>query len=328
MSYRTTYRQENMRLVREEYEEKALRAEKEAGARRAEVEEAIPEVRALDSDLSGLGLKIFQIAMRGGDVAAAVQDLHKDTDALLQKRAALLRKNGFPADYDDPKYECPRCRDTGFIKGEMCKCMRRRIIEVGMRFSGLSELLKKQSFENFSLEYYRYNPEIYREMSEVFAAAKTFAEEFGSPEPTAKNLLLVGGSGIGKTHLSSAIARRVIERGYDVLYNSAVGMLSDFETLRFGTGLAQGGGADVFRYTECDLLILDDLGTEVVNQFSLSCLYHVINTRLNKELPTVISSNLPPMEISKTYTDRIASRLFGEYRVLMFRGRDVRQQKK
>ncbi len=321
------YRQENQRLVREEYEQKALRAEKEAEVRRAEVEDAIPEVRALDAALSGLGLQILQIAMQGGDIPKAMEDLHAKTDALREQRAALLRKNGFPADYDDPQYECPLCRDTGYIKGKMCSCMRQRLVEIGLRASGLSELMKKQSFENFSLDYYRYNPEVFREMSVVFAAARDFAEQFGTPEAAAQNLLLVGGSGIGKTHLSTAIARRVIERGFDVLYNSAVGMLSDFETLRFGTGFAEGDGSNVSRYTQCDLLILDDLGTEVVNQFSLSCLYHVINTRLNLGLSTIISTNLPPKEISKTYTDRIASRLFGEYSVLMFLGRDIRQQK-
>lgn len=323
-----SYRQENQRLVREEYEKKALLAEEEAERRHAELEDTVPELRELDAALSQLGPEVFRIAMRGGNIPAAIDELHEKTDALRAKRAALLVKNGFPADYDDPKYECSICRDTGFVKGKMCACMRRRMVEVGLGSSGLSEQMKKQSFENFSLDYYRYDPEIFRSMSEVLAAAKEFAEEFGSPEATAKNLLLVGGPGIGKTHLSTAVARRVIERGYDVLYNSAVGMLSDFETLRFGTGMAQGDASNVSRYTECDLLILDDLGTEVVNQFSLSCLYYVVNTRLNKELPTVISSNLPPAEISKTYTDRIASRLFGEYRVLLFRGRDIRQQKK
>lgn len=322
------YRQENQRLVHEEFEQKARLAEQNADLRRAELEEAIPEVRELDAALSGLGLRILKIAMQGGDVSKALEELHRETDALRQKRAELLLKNGFSTDYDDPRYECPICKDTGFVQGKMCGCMRRRLTEVGMRASGLSELMKKQSFENFSLDYYRYDPEVFREMNDVFIAAQDFAEQFGSPEADAKNLLLVGGSGIGKTHLSTAIARRVVERGYDVLYNSAVGMLSDFETLRFGTGMAQGDGKNVSRYTECDLLILDDLGTEVVNQFSLSCLYHVVNTRLNLGLSTIISSNLPPKEISKTYTDRIASRLFGEYRVLMFRGRDIRQQKK
>ena len=322
------YRQENQRLVRAEYDRKARDAEAEADRRRAEVQDAVPEIREMDAYLSGLGLRILRAAMEGGDVSAAVQKLRTENEAVRARRADLMIRNGFPADYDEPRYECDLCRDTGYIKGKVCSCMRRRLLEVGLRASGLSELMKKQSFENFSLDYYRCDPAVYRDMSEVLRQARTYAEHFGEENADIpKNLLLVGGSGIGKTHLSTAIARVVIERGYDVFYNSAVGMLSDFEALRFGTGVMQGDGANVARYTECDLLILDDLGTEVVNQFSLSCLYHVINTRLNLGLATVISSNLPPKEISKTYSDRIASRLFGEYHVLMFRGKDIRQQK-
>lgn len=322
------YRQENQRLVRAEFDRKARDAEAEADRRRAEVQDAVPEIRDMDRYLSGLGLRILHVAMEGGDVSEAMKKLRAENEEVRARRTELMTRNGFSADYDAPRYECERCHDTGYVKGKICSCMRRRLLEVGMRASGLSELMKKQSFDNFSLDYYRYNPEVYRDMSEVLRQARAYAEHFGEEDSeNPKNLLLVGGSGIGKTHLSTAIARVVIERGYDVFYNSAVGMLSDFEALRFGTGMVQGDGANVARYTECDLLILDDLGTEVVNQFSLSCLYHVVNTRLNLGLATVISSNLPPMEISKTYSDRIASRLFGEYSVLMFRGKDIRQQK-
>lgn len=322
------YRQENQRLVRAEFDRKARDAEAEADRRRAEVQEAIPEIREMDAYLSGLGLRILRVAMEGGNISDSMKKLRAENEEIRAKRTELMIRNGFPADYDAPRYECALCHDTGYVKGKVCSCMRRRLLEVGMHASGLSELMKKQSFDNFSLDYYRYNPEVYRDMSEVLRQARAYAEHFGEEnDENPKNLLLVGGSGIGKTHLSTAIARTVIERGYDVFYNSSVGMLSDFEALRFGTGMVQGDGANVARYTECDLLILDDLGTEVVNQFSLSCLYHVVNTRLNLGLATVISSNLPPMEISKTYSDRIASRLFGEYRVLMFRGKDIRQQK-
>ena len=322
------YRQENQRLVREEYEQKARNAEAEAERRRAEVREAIPAVRELDAYLSGLGLRILRVAMDGGDVPSAMRELHAENDRVRAKRDELMVRNGFPADYDEPRYECDLCRDTGYVNGKMCGCMRRRLLEVGMRASGLSELMKKQSFENFSTDYYRSDPDVFCDMTENLKNARLFAEHFGEPDSDIpRNLLLLGGTGLGKTHLSTAIARVVIERGYDVFYNSAVGMLSDFESLRFGTGLIAGDAGNTARYTECDLLILDDLGTEVVNQFSLSCLYHVINTRLNLGLPTVISTNLNSAELRKIYSDRIASRLFGEFYIMRFRGKDVRQQK-
>ena len=119
----------------------------------------------------------------------------------------------------------------------------------------------------------------------------------------------------------------VTERGYDVFYNSAVGMISDFESRRFGNGVAATTTDDTSAYTECDLLLIDDLGTEVVNQFTLSCLYHVINTRLNLQKPTIISTNLTPGELRKLYSDRISSRLTGEFQVIPFYGTDVRKQK-
>lgn len=155
--------------------------------------------------------------------------------------------------------------------------------------------------------------------------AETFSMEEGGDAP--KSLLFLGGTGLGKTHLSTAVARRVIERGYDVFYNSAVGLLSDFEARRFGSATVGNEEDNVARYTECDLLIIDDLGTEVVNQFTLSCLYHVLNTRLNLQKPTIISTNLGSAELRKTYSDRIMSRLIGEYLLIPFYGTDVRKQK-
>lgn len=321
-------RRKTKEQILEEYGRRAQSAEAEAERRRVELYCAIPKIREIDESVSGLGLRVFEAAMAGGDVPGAIRKLREETETLLRERGEQMIRGGYPEDYDLPRYECPTCSDTGYVRGEPCACLRRRLMEEGMRSSGLAALLPRQNFANFSLDYYRRDPEIFREMSENLENVRFFAEHFGEPDSGAPvNLLFVGGTGLGKTHLSTAIAGVVLEKGCDVFYNSAVGMLSDFEALRFGTGMALGDGADVARYTECDLLILDDLGTEVVNQFSLSCLYHVINTRLNAGQSTVISTNLTPQELRKTYTDRIASRLFGEYHIVRFRGTDVRQQK-
>ena len=186
-----------------------------------------------------------------------------------------------------------------------------------------------ESFENFSLDYYAQNHDDYVKMKHNFNTVLTWAEGFSTENTNSKpkSLLFVGGTGLGKTHLSTALARRVIELGYDVFYNSAVGMISDFEVRRFGNGVAQGEGDRTAYYTECDLLIIDDLGTEVANQFTLSCLYHVLNTRLNLGKPTVISTNLSSADLRKTYSDRIMSRLIGEFQLVAFYGTDVRRQK-
>ncbi|MBQ9761097.1 MAG: ATP-binding protein [Clostridia bacterium] len=323
------YRKDNFKRIREEYATKALDAQREADVRRAELYAAIPAVRELDTRLSSFGLRILRASLDGGDTARAIAELRQENEKLLAERAELLRRGGYPADYSEPHYECDKCRDSGYVGINMCSCMRRRLVEAGMESSGLGVLMRTQSFENFSLDYYRKKPEEYARMEQTFRLLRSYAENFafekGRPEP--QSLLFLGGTGLGKTHLSTAIAREVIERGYDVFYNSAVGMISDFEFRRFGNSLAHTDGDRTERYTECDLLIIDDLGTEVINQFTISCLYHVLNTRLNLRLPTIISTNLTLAELRKTYNDRITSRLTGEFLVLPFVGTDIRRQK-
>ncbi len=322
------YNKDNFKRIRADYETKSRRAEAEADARRAELHQEIPELREMDQRLSAFGLRIMKSALTDGNTEAGIADLRAENERIRCARAELLRRHGFPADYTDPQYECNKCRDTGYVGIQMCDCMRRALVMAGMRSSGLSSLLERQSFENFSLQYYEGNPEEARKMEASYRKLVSYARSFSMGEGRMPgSLLFLGGTGLGKTHLSTAIARTVIERGYDVYYNSAVGMISDFEFRRFGNGLAGDGMDDTSRYTECDLLIIDDLGTEVVNQFTLSCLYHVINTRLNIGLPTIISTNLSSMELRKAYSDRISSRLMGEFQVIPFYGTDIRRQK-
>ena len=197
-----------------------------------------------------------------------------------------------------------------------------------MESSGLGGLLRRQSFENFSLDYYRSSSEEYRRMEQNLRTVREYANSFAMDrDHPPQSLLFFGGTGLGKTHLSTAVARVVIERGYDVFYNSAVGMISDFETRRFGNGIAESDADNAARYLSCDLLILDDLGTEVVNQFTQSCLYYVINSRLNAGRPAIVSTNLGASDLRRTYNDRITSRLLGEFRLIPFYGVDIRKQK-
>lgn len=322
------YNQENFKRIRAEYETKALYAQRAADGRRQELQEKIPGLRELDAELSTFGLRIMKQAMEGGDTKSAIAQLRKENADILARRKQLLLQYGYPEDYCQPHYECNKCHDSGYIGIQMCSCMRRRLIEAGMESSGLASLMKKQSFENFSLDFYRRTPEEYQRMRQNLQTVRSYAEEFSVSDGKApESLLFLGGTGLGKTHLSTAVARTVLERGYDVFYNSAVGMLSDFEDRRFGNSLAQGNAANTERYTSCDLLILDDLGTEVVNQFTQSSLYYVLNCRLNMGKPTVISTNLGAADLRKTYSDRITSRLMGEFLLIPFYGTDIRKQK-
>ena len=325
----------NYRTIRQEYETKYLRAREDAERRRNEVEAALPEVAALHRELSSVGLEIMRTSLQAKDEharRAAIDALRQKNEALLRRRAELLLAAGYPADYTELRYECSQCSDTGYLdSGAMCSCMRQKLINAGYASSGLGSLLATQSFDNYSLDYFKSDEKTWRTMSTVLRTLRDYANSFSVEHadrlPAGGNLLLVGGTGLGKTHLSTAVAKAVLDRGFDVLYTGAVGMVASFENARFGSSVGLSDTSDIDRYYECDLLIIDDLGTEVSNQFTVSTIYNVINTRLNLRRPTVISTNLMQDELRRRYWDRITSRLFGEYQILLFLGTDVRAQK-
>lgn len=317
------YKMDSFKLVSERFEERRRRAEREAEMRRLEVQEKHPELRAIDRALADTGMRIFQAACAGGEgVRERVGEIRRENEQLLEERRALLRTLGYKESYTDIQYTCEVCGDTGFVECRMCECMRRELVIEGFRSSGLGRLIDRQSFENFSLDYYRSSKEDYERMETNLAAAREFAE---STPPKYANLLLFGGTGLGKTHLSTAIARRVIERGYEVRYETVQGIIDDFAHDQFrsdGKSFEDRGRV----YLEAELLIIDDLGTEMTNSFTVSTLYRLINTRINSGLSTVINTNLEQKEIRTRYTDRVASRIFGEYRPIFFKGKDVRFQ--
>ena len=316
---------ERMAQIREEYRSKYLIAQEQANRRREEVEAAIPEVREIDRELELSGLTIMRVSVEGGDVHKKIAEVRARNEELRRHRGILLAAHGYPADYTEPKYECTLCNDSGFVDTKMCVCMRRRMIESSYDLSGMGSLLRKQSFENFEFGYYDHDPLAAKRIRQIFRKMKTYAEDFSGA--TEENLVLFGNTGLGKTHLSSALARIVIERGYDVFYVSSIAMISDFEYRRFGNSAGGETGTDLDRYFDCDLLIIDDLGTEINNQFTTTVLYNLINTRLNRRKPVIISTNLTQEEFRTRYWDRITSRILGEYLVLPFEGRDIRALK-
>lgn len=319
------YNRENYARIREMYETKYKDAHAAADARRSDAEAHIPGLAQINRELSSVGMRIMSEAISAGESCAEkIAQIRRENEALLIKKKDMLLAAGYPSDYTDVKYECEKCMDSGFVDGYMCECMRRELIYAGYESSGIGNLLRTQTFDSFSLDYYKGNAETYSMMSMVLEYMKNYAESFsGRKSP---NLLLMGGTGLGKTHLSSAVAKRIIEKGYDVYYVSAINMFSGFESAQFGktSSFMQESPERCF---ECDLLIIDDLGTEMTTQFTVSTLYNLINTRMNLAKPTIISTNLTQSELRSRYSDRITSRMFGEYYPLVFRGVDVRAQK-
>ena len=319
------YSSENVRTVTEAFSNKRSSAEKIAEEEREQLYAALPDVKKIDRRLSTLGLRIFGESMRGGDgIAARIARIKAETEELVSERARLVADGGFRADMGEPRYECAVCSDTGYDKnGKMCGCLKRALICAEFQSSGMAGLIAKQDFDNFSLDYYTGADA--RKMSTILEKSKEFAACVSGGGYM--NMLFMGGTGRGKTHLSSGIAKKVIEGGCSVVYESAQNIFADFEHERFFRSYGDKTPPKTDKYFDCDLLIIDDLGTEVTNQFTVSCLYNLINTRMVSEKSMLISTNVEQNDLLERYTDRIISRLFGEFAAYIFPGRDIRSAK-
>lgn len=315
------FNRENISRVRAEYATRRQAAAEESDARKKRLYREIPSLAALDREISSIGVRVMQAAVSGQNVEAVVAAMRRDHEALRQQRCSLLEANGYPGDYTDIRYRCEKCMDTGFVGTRMCSCMRNELVLLGYERSGIGSLMQTQSFDTFNMDYY--TGDARQSMEANVRALLSFSENFS--DRRGDSWLLIGATGLGKTHLSTSVARRVIEQGWDVVYDTAQDMFSAYETERFGRGGTDGG--DTEKYLSCDLLILDDLGTEMTNTFTVSCLYNLINHRLNHHRSTVLSTNLTHSELRARYADRITSRIFGEFRPLLFRGKDIRAQK-
>ncbi len=310
------------------------RNEAELELHRACVYARVPAVKELEAQLARLMTGVAVNALKSGaNAGKAVTGAKDDAQALIAKRAELLRQNGFDASYIDEIFSCPHCRDTGYVMGKPCVCLETLYKSLSAQELSMLLDLQGQSFKHFNLDFYSSIPDPEKgvsprqTMSNVFELCRDYAENFGK---TSVNLLFRGTTGLGKTFLSASIARVVSEKGYSVVYDTAVSVMDVFETQKFDRG---GENADeinsrVRRYLSCDLLILDDLGTEMSTGFTASALYTIVNTRLLNGGKTIISTNLSPEEMRKRYTPQIVSRIEGEYICLNFAGRDVRTVKR
>lgn len=310
---------EIIRRAKAEIENRRSSAEADAEARNEHLRALSNEIKDIDIELSGTGMLIFKTACSGGDITP-IKERNK---ALQARRKQIIVSLGYPESYGDTVYTCSLCNDTGYKdKGlKTCSCLKELIVKERIAASAMGNLIDRQSFENFDLEVYAYDKDVYEKMKANLATAKNYAKNFGK---SAENLLLIGKTGTGKTHISTAIARELIHKGYDVIYDSAQNIISDFEDDRFRSSYGNNEMKSE-KYLDCSLLIIDDLGTEFINQFTVSTLYNLLNSRQNKGLPTVISTNLTPDELAAKYEDRIYSRIIGRgCRVLVFNGKDRR----
>ena len=293
-----------------------------------------PALERTDSKLRAHMTELVRLTISRDPAIKAGLDALKDENLSLQRhRAGLLSSLGVSADYLDAIYSCPKCRDTGIYEGGVCTCLERLYNKELTKELGTLMRNGDESFDSFDLSLYPDQPDpathvVPRElMGLVLDRCRRYAENF--PD-VSSNLLFQGGTGLGKTYISACIARVVADKGCSVCYESAAAALENYERAKFSRDSEDGAAAAVRvrRMESCDLMILDDLGTEMVTPMTVSALYTLINTRLVNGRRTIISTNCTDEELQKKYTPQICSRIFGEFIALPFVGKDIRKLKK
>lgn len=309
---------DTMTKVYEELHRRRETAIKESAERTRECEEKIPELAEINKIFGSTGLRMFDAAFYP-DNRERIAAIKSESKELKKKKADILVSHGYPADYDSTKWTCPECKDTGDRQFKPCRCKLELMELARIESSGLGKVMREQSFDNFSLDFYS------EDCREQIAGHRDRLREWSENFAGEGNFILTGTTGLGKTHLSTSVAKAVIHCGYSVVYTTADEFFGAFQAQRFGSGHAGDGTTE--RFEKCDLLIIDDLGTEVTNKFVISCLYNVINSRINNARATLISTNLDGRELQDRYEERTASRIFGNYVALKFSGKDIRRQK-
>ncbi len=277
----------------------------------------LPELKKVDAEISAAGVAAVKVASKldGTESLLKCKEIY---DALLEKKTQLLASAKLSESDFEPKFSCAACSDTGYVNGVICKCA--KSLAQKFEFDRLNSKmpLEASTFDTFSLSYYKGAAAV--KMAYILERCQSFTESY----PMVSNgMLFLGKTGLGKTHLSLAIANEMLKKGYGVVYGTAQNFLSTIEKEHFG----RSDGDTLSLLSECDLLIIDDLGAEFSTQFTISVLYNLLNSRIMESKPTIISTNLTAAELANNYGERISSRIIGSFEPLKFEGNDIRQIK-
>lgn len=318
------------REIQREYD--AVRTQKaaELRQRKESLYSRFPRLAEIEDALSLLGVSTAKAVLDAPErIAATMEALKERQKALTEERLEILSAAGISPRVLQMEYDCEKCKDTGYIEDKACICMRRRLMDRLYDQSNVRDAIRLENFDTFDLRLFS-NEVIPEEgispkenAQKNLKTAVAFAEDF-----TGENLLLYGGVGRGKTFLCNCIAKDVLERGKTVLYLTAGQMFKRLEEMRFGHGDEEERAEWDDELLDADLLIIDDLGTEFGTVFTASELFRIINDRKLRKKPVVISTNLEISALMEQYSDRVMSRLIGEYTTLKFFGEDIRMKKK
>ena len=308
-------------------ESRRNKAQRTQLARHLEVTEKIPVIAEYEAKLSQTGLDTVKAIGMGKDAKEYIEQLSQLNLSFQQTIKNLLVQNGYAEDYLETPYTCKKCSDSGFSGGFVCECRKELLKELAKKELAAVSASDQCGFDNFDLSYYpepidsNYGISPQKRMSSILEYCKCYAEDF---DTDSESLYMHGATGLGKTHLSLAIANVVAEKGYRVIYDSAQNLLTSLEKERFSYSNSNERENEIL---DCDLLIIDDLGSEFSTQFTTAAIYNIINTRINRSKPVIISTNLTEKEIETKYTQRVTSRIIGNYVSLLFVGKDIRQIK-
>lgn len=303
----------------------------EQTVRQRKVYEKIPRIHEIDQEISKTGFLISKAVLTDPDCyEQKLLEIKETMNLLKQEKSVLMTENNIPIDYLDVKYKCKKCMDTGFVEnGYKCSCLKQVLIKRAYRMSNLDNLLEKENFKTFNIDVFsdqKFDDEPLtpkENILEVLQVCEGFCCNFN--EKNEENLLLFGTTGLGKTFMSNCIAKNLLDQGKIVIYQTAFNILDIISNHKFNTNNHDKiNDMEYELLFEADLLIIDDLGTELTNSFTNTEIFNIVNSRLIKGQKTIISTNLAPMEIATVYTDRIFSRLFSQFTPLKFFGPDLR----
>ena len=298
--------------------------------RRKEIYARLPVVRQLEAEIAERSVACAKKLLEGDK--SVLDRLKEDLKDLREQKSLIIRAAGYPDDYLELHYRCPDCRDTGLIDGRKCHCFLQAQMKLLHAQSNLEDVLERENFNALSYEYYD-DTEILPQlgitnaayMRRVVAGCREFVRDFDKKHD---NLLFTGSTGVGKTFLTNCIARELMDDFHSVIYLTASDLFDVFSRNKFDYDNAE-DMKDMYRFIlDCDLLIIDDLGTELNNSFTSSQLFYCINERMNMKRSTIISTNLSPARLRDSYTDRVTSRIMSGYRMIPLYGGDIRLLKK
>lgn len=323
------YSEQVLRRARQRLEQAKTEREHENEAHRAIAYERYPRLAEIDRELRLTMSALMANALRNGeDPTQAINEIRDRNLALQREREWILEAGEFEDGYLDDSPVCAKCGGTGYCGNQMCSCLKELCRQEQKK--ELTSLLHngKESFDAFRTDVYpdSFLPNLgtspRKLMQSNFSFCRKYAQTFSA---NSGSLLFSGATGLGKTFLSACIARQVADHGFSVVYETAGKLFSDFETEKFGAAMEENRGITK-KYLQCDLLIIDDLGTEMTTQFTVSALYTLINTRMMENRSTIISTNLTTSEIENRYNPQIASRILGTFEIIKFAGDDLRRR--